>query len=1086
MTAQDDVLEARKRELRRLLLQESGFADTTREVISPRTATDAVPLTSAQQRMLFLQRLEPDSGAYNLSAAVRFKGRLDVDAVRHSVQRLVARHEILRTTYRDDEQHVTASATINMTEVDVLDPAALPGLITDLARIPFELERDLPIRATLVRLAADEHLLVLVVHHIALDDESWGLVLADLAEGYRASVQDLPPTPPPRLQYADYAAWQADNPSAATDLDYWRGRLDPLPPAVPLPTDFRRPDTATLDGIRRSHVLPAELSARIRAVARDEGVTVNMVLLAVFKTLLYRYTGATDIAVGTPVVHRDRAELEGVVGNFGNTLVLRTEISGNPVFRDLLDRVRTTCTEAYSHQDLPFDQLVEALRPPRVAGRAVFTDVMFSFVTNPPYRAELPGVVMTEEPAWNQTARFDLVFEVMDAPDGMAFTVTARSDLFTEATADRMLGHLATLADAVTSDPGRRLSALALLTADEERRILTQWSRTRTESEVDRPLSRMFEEQVRRTPDAEAVVFAGERVSFAELNQRANRLARKLVSLGVGPERTVGVHLERSVEMVVGLLAILKAGGAFVPLEPSWPSLRIDDVVRRARLAAVLSKAVPGKTAADFGVPVVDMSQSFGEYDPDDPDYGPRMENPAYVIFTSGSTGTPKGAVIRHQSICNRLPWQVGLLGLTASDAVLFKAPLGFDISVNEIFLPLVSGARLVIAEPGAEADIPVLLDLIAAERVSFIYIVASMLDVMLDHPALPDAAKALRHVWCGGEALTPGLYARFRERMDATMYHGYGPAETTVGVSCRVFPPEETSTTISIGRPNPNARIYLLDPGLALVPAGVPGEVHIGGPPLARGYVNDAALTAARFVPDPFSGIPGARLYRTGDLARYQPDGQLEFLGRTDNQVKLRGMRIELEEIEAVAQRHPGVQQAVAVIKDGAHLAVYCSGASGTRPTVADLSGWLAARLPAAMVPRYCTVLDELPLLNSGKADRAALAALRETDVVHAPHVDPRDRVERDIAEVWRRVLGTDRVGVHDNFFDLGGHSLLLMKVQAELAMDVSVRDLFTHTTIASLAGHLNQGAGPSHLDSVRARAERARLAMAHRARRT
>ncbi|WP_233521808.1 non-ribosomal peptide synthetase [Streptomyces triticagri] len=612
-----------------------------------------------------------------------------------------------------------------------------------------------------------------------------------------------------------------------------------------------------------------------------------------------------------------------------------------------------------------------------------------------------------------------------------------------------------------------------MLSDEEWHRIVHGWNATaRPELLAPGTLHGLFEDRVRSDPEAEALVDGRHRWTYGQLDAAANRLAHRLARAGAGPDRLVGVHLERSAALVVGLLATLKTGAAFVPLEPSWPTRRIAEVVADAAPVAVLSRAEPSAPHWS-GIPVLDPTED-DRATPQDGDRAP-VHQPgtlAYVIHTSGSTGRPKGAMISHAAIRNRLPWQAQLLALQPGDAVLHKAPLGFDISVNEIFLPLSCGARLVLAPPGADKDPDALIAVTAAERVNFVYVTSTMLDAMLERPGIEAAAPSLHHVWCGGEVLTPELFARFRERLpDSTMYHGYGPAEATIGVSCEVYRGESRRTGVTIGTPNPNTRIHVLAPGLRPVPPGVPGEIHIGGVQVASGYLGDSRRTADRFVPDPFATEPGARLYATGDLGRYRPDGVIEFLGRADRQIKIRGYRIELDEVEAVLGRHRAVRQAVVLLREDSpgagHLAAYCL-AAADRPATqeTELRDFAAERLPEYAVPHSVQILPEFPLMPSGKVDRAALAELPAAVPVAAPYLAPRDGLERVVAGVWAEVLGVPRVGARDNFFDLGGHSLLTLRVQAalerELGRSIRVVDLFSHPTVSDLARLLDTPESP------------------------
>ncbi|WP_051060571.1 non-ribosomal peptide synthetase [Nocardiopsis baichengensis] len=1105
--------EDRRRELLRRRLAEAGLGGGGGggPAVGPRPQGAPAALSPAQRRMWFLQRLDPGGAAYNLCGAVRLDGPLDPVRLERALRRAVDRSEVLRTTYRADgaggvEQ---VPAERYRLEVPVADSAAAgdrerrraaeAGAV-ELGSAAFDLESEIPVRARLLRFAPDAHALLLAVHHIAFDDTSWGLLLEEIAEGY---ADGGAASPPPPLQYADYAHWQnttLEQGRADEALAYWRSRLDPVPVPPALPTDLSRGPGPATGGLRRGRALPASTAAGLRALASAEHTTVATLVLALWKVLLHHYSGATDIVVGSPVVDRDRPELERLIGNLGNTLALRTEVDPDAPFRQVLARVARTCTDGYSHQELPFDRLVEEVRPPREPGRTALFDAVFSYVAAPPRTAEAAGVRFTELPVYDGTARFDLVLEAAEAAEGgLELSVTARDDLFVPATAERILGHMETLAAAVCADPGRRARDLPLLTAAEQE-LIAEWSRGPKEGDQTEPLARMVERQAARTPGAPAVVARGRTLTYAELDGAADRLAARLAALGAGPERTVGVHLHSSPELVVALLAVLKTGAAFIALDPGWPRARLVGVAGQARPVAVVTAA---DSPLDAGMPQVDAADASDASDASDAAGGAgtedggagagsvrrgppraRMENAAYIVYTSGSTGAPKGAVIRHQAICNRLPWQAAMLGLGPDDAVLHKAPMSFDISVNEIFLPLVVGARLVVADPGGHGDAAHLLDLIERERVTFVYIVASMLDAMLDRGDFFRATRSLRHVWCGGEALTPTLYARFRERSAATMYHGYGPAEATIGVACRVYRDEPATGGITMGRPNPDTRIHVLDRRLRPVPVGVPGEIHIGGTPLARGYVGDPVRTAERFTADPFE--PGARLYRTGDLARLRPDGQIEFLGRADNQVKVRGHRIELEEVEAALGRCRGVRQGVAAVHRD-RIAAYCAPEHGAAPTADQVRRELRSALPESMVPATVTFLDPLPLTPSGKVDRAALPAPGPDRPSGA--APPRDGYERAVADAWCAALGAERVGVHDNFFDLGGHSLLLVRVQAllkdRLDRDVSMVDLYSHPTVAALAAHLAGSEGPAgDLDGAVRRARTTRAVLSRRRR--
>ncbi|WP_327715390.1 amino acid adenylation domain-containing protein [Streptomyces sp. NBC_00490] len=1027
-----------------------------RPVLRPARRPDLVPLSSAQARLWFLHRLEGPSPTYNIHTAVRLTGPLDPDALRQALQDVVGRHEALRTVFPDQDgvprQEVVADAVVPF-DVVPGEPDALDAQLREAAAHCFSLDAEIPVRATLYALAPEEHALFLLVHHIATDGWSADPLLADLERAYAARLRGGPPEwPPLPVQYADYTLWQRELADHEGELDYWTSQLAGLPEELQLPVDRPRPAIHSYNAGAADFTVDADTHRALRDLATEAGGTVFMALQAALAVLLSRLGAGHDIPLGTPVAGRGDAALDNLVGLFVNTLVLRTDVSGDPTYRTLLARVREADVDAYAHQDLPFERLVDALAPTRSMGRHPLFQVMLAHQQAPQEEREFAGLTLHELRVDHYTAKTDLAFHVFERPDGGGLTgsLVFSRDLYDAATAQDMAERYVRLLTELAAEPDRPVAAADLLSPRERTRLLEEWNDT-AHPMPSTTLTALVEEQAARTPKLTAVEYGtpgGTALTYGELNHRANALARRLTSLGVGPEHRVGIHLERSVEMVVALLAVLKAGGAFVPLEPSWPARRIAEVCANAGLTAVLGAAVPGgppALAVDLRDPVTDTANPCVPVDP---------EGLAYVIYTSGSTGVPKGAMIRHRAIAHRLLWQRGLLGFGTDDAALFKAPLGFDISINEIFLPLVNGGRVVVAEPGGERDVDYLLDTVERHRVTFTYLVSSMLDLLLELDGFARRARSLRHVWCGGEVLTPELFARFRTAGRAVMYHGYGPAEATIGVSHVVYRTGAIRSAVSIGRPNGNTRLYVLDERLQPTPVGVPGELYAGGVYLGRGYVNDPRRTADHWVADPF-GPPGERLYRTGDLVRWQRDGTLEFLGRADNQVKIRGMRVELEEIEAILEQHPGVRRAVVVIREDTpgvkRLAGYCLAAGD----LTDLPVWLRESLPEHMVPATLTVLDAFPLLPSGKVDRASLPAPETTSTAAATR-EPADARERQLCELFASLLGLRQVGVDDNFFELGGDSIVsirLVTLARRAGLAISPRQVFQTPTPAGLA---------------------------------
>ncbi|MFI9814180.1 non-ribosomal peptide synthetase [Saccharothrix variisporea] len=1076
---------------------------TTRPALHPQPRPATVPLSPAQRSLWFLYELEGPDPAYNIPLAAHLTGPLDADALDAALTDVVTRHESLRTLLSAEGQHVQPPHDVRCARVSGRD---VDEFVAEAARRPFRLDREIPIRASLLAVGPEEHELVLVVHHSAADEWSARPLLRDLSTAYAARRANRAPewTPLP-VQYADYALWRQEIP-VEDQREYWVRRLEGVPEELPLPTDRPRPQRPTRAAGSVTVAFPDGLADRVRALARKLGVTELMIGQAATAVLLSALGAGEDIPLGTPVAGRTDAALDDLVGFFVNTIVLRTIVSGTITFRELLAQVRDTDLDAFSHQDLPFERVVEAVAPPRAPGRHPLFQVMVSQRDVTATDLSLEGLSVRPLDAGVTGAKFDLAFHF--GPDDCQITYAA--DLFDQPTVDRWARRLCRMVAAMVDAPDRPVGLVDLLD-EEERAQLASFNDTAEDRPVT-TLTAMVEEQVARTPDAPAVEFHDERLTYAELDALADALADRLVAVGVGPERTVGMHWERSLELVVGLVAVEKAGGAFVPLEPSWPARRIAEVAASAGLTAVLSGAGHDGAVRDLGIPVVHVelgglrppsplshgapTMSVGVEGKDAADSGEsevaagvagaggaagaagaggaanaagaaggragvEPEGLAYVIYTSGSTGAPKGAMIRHRAIAHRLSWQREMLGFGPGDAALFKAPLGFDISINEVFLPLVTGGKVVIAEPGGERDIEYMLGLVEKHRVTFTYLPSSILDLLVQVPGFAERARSLKHVWCGGEVLTPELFQRFRALSPAVMYHGYGPAEATIGVSHVVYrEPDAMRRAVSIGRPNGNTRLYVLDRHLRQVPVDVPGELYAGGVYLGRGYINDPRRTADHFVADPF-GPPGERLYRTGDLARWRADGTLEFLGRADNQIKIRGMRVELEEIEAVLEQHGGVRRAVVLVRDK-KLVGYCLGAE-----VQGLGDWLRTRLPDHMVPQRFVFLDEFPLLPSGKVDRKALPEPAPERTSGGR--DAETEAEKLLCALMAEVLRVPKVSPEDNFFTLGGDSIQSIQFVGKAraaGLRISPRQVFEFQNAAALARAVGEPPAPHDED--------------------
>jgi amino acid adenylation domain-containing protein len=1033
-------------------------------------------LSFAQERLWFLDQLRPGEVSYNLPFAQRLRGTLDVDALERSLGEIVRRHEALRTVFREQggtpRQVIAPFGGFRLTRIDL---SHLPAdareaevqreLVAEATARPFDLSAGPLFRVSLLRLGAAEHVLLLSQHHIVSDGWSMGVLYLELAalyEAYREGRES--PLPELAVQYADYAAWQREQLEGEAlnrQLSYWRERLAGAPALLELPTDRPRPPVRTYRGATVPVELSPELLERLQALGRSEGATLYMTLLGAFGVLLSKYSGSDDVVVGTPIAGRTRREVEELIGFFINTLVLRTDLSGDPSFREVLRRAREVTLGAYEHQEVPFERLVAELQPERSLSHTPLFQVILTLQTAGGGLGALPGLEVSPVEAERVSAKFDLSMELTPSSRGLRGGLTYPTDLFERATVDRMLGHLEQVLEQVAADADVRLSQLELLGAAERALVLETWNRTEAEYPADRCIHELFEAQAARTPGAVAVRFEETSLTYAELNERANRLAHHLVRLGVGPEVRVGLCLERSLEMVVSLLAVLKAGGAYVPLDPGLPAERLAYMLEDSAVPLVLVQAaLRGTVPAREGVEVlaVDaLAERLAVESAENPQSGAGPDTLAYVIYTSGSTGRPKGVMNQHRGVVNRLVWMQAHFRLGADDVVLQKTPFGFDVSVWEFFWPLQQGARLVMARPDGHRDPAYLHDVIEREGVTTLHFVPSMLQPFVE-TVEAGRCGSLRHVVCSGEALPPALVRRFYDRFagPVALTNLYGPTEAAVDVSCWTCPREDAAGVVPIGRPVWNTRLYVLDAGLRPVPVGTPGELYIGGVQVARGYQGRPTMTAERFVPDPFATEGGARLYRTGDRARWRADGAIEYLGRLDFQVKVRGFRIELGEIEAALRPAPGVTDCTVVAREDEtgdrRLVAYVVGDAEAEA----LRDHLRRSLPEYMVPSAFVALDALPLTPNGKLDRKALPA---PDLASAGerYEAPADETEQALAAIWGEVLRVDRVGRRDNFFELGGHSLsaaqMVSRVRQELEVKVAVGELFTRPVLKDFA---------------------------------
>ena len=1076
--------------LERQLMKKQSIAAKNQE-IPRRGASDPRSLSFAQQRLWFLDQLEPNSLLYNISRAVRLRGSLNVQALQQALDAIVARHEALRTTFAAvDGNPVQVIAKNRLVELPVMDlnehpdtecEMAVQRLLKAEAQRPFNLAQDVMLRATLLRLGETEHVLLLTVHHIAADGWSMGVLCRELSLLYDAfSTGSLAPLPQLPIQYADFARWQRQwlqGDVLNAQLSYWKQQLGGNLPVLALPTDRPRPPIQTFRGAEQSLVLSGPLSESIKSLSRREDVTLFVTLLAAFNTLLHRYTGQVedsrlagdDIVVGSPIANRNRMEIEGLIGFFVNTLVLHTDLSGNPTFRQLLCRVREVALGAYAHQDLPFEKLVEELQPERDLSRNPLFDVMFILQNAPSQPLALSGVTVSPLAVENEAAKFDLTLSLVVEAEGLRATLEYNTDLFNRDTITRLLGHYHTLLQGIVANPEQRLSDLPLLTAAEQHQLLVRWNDTQTDYPRDLCVHHLFEAQVESTPYATALVFDNQQLTYQELNAQANQLAHALIKRGVKPDVLVGICVTRSVEMVIGLLGILKAGGVYVPLDPMYPSDRLAFMLSDTQTPVLLTQQRLLEELPAHQAKVICLDSEWeviAQESEENPISSTSAENLAYVIYTSGSTGTPKGVSMSHRPLCNLLWWQLHSSTHPRGTRTLQFASLNFDVSFQELFSTWYAGGTLVLIAEELQRDAVGLLHLLKNERVERLFLpfvaLQQLAGAVAHHAPVP---TCLREVITAGEQLriTQQIVSFFSRLKDCQLYNQYGPSESHVVTAFNLTgPPEDWPTLPPLGRPIANTQIYLLDSHLHPVPAGIPGELYIGGVGLARGYLNHPKLTAEKFIPNPFSEDAEARLYKTGDLARYLPDGNIEFLGRLDHQVKIRGFRIELGEIETVLSQHTAVRENVVMAWEDSpgdkRLVAYLVPAVKPPPTVSELRSFLREKLPEYMVPSVFMFLDALPLTPNSKVDRRALPAPDQTrPELKEAFVPPRTPVEELIACIWAEVLGVKQVGAYDNFFELGGHSLLATQVISRMRdifpVELPLRRIFETHTVAGIA---------------------------------
>ncbi|MEA5617541.1 amino acid adenylation domain-containing protein [Cronbergia sp. UHCC 0137] len=1088
-------LRSRKSEIINFLRQAKLSTNYT-QAITPAERNSHLPLSFAQQRLWFLEQLQPDSYTYNLPTAVRLKGILDIVVLERSLNTIIQRHELLRTNFKTVDGnpvvHIQPSVTLPIAAIDLQNfnlieqDEEVHNLALKEAQTPFNLATDVLLRVKIIQLAEDENVVLFTMHHIVADGWSMEILIKELKILYTAFIANQPsPLPELEIQYVDFAIWQRkwlQGEVLETQLDYWRQQLGGILPVLQLPADYPRGRVQTFRGAIESFSLSSKLSQDIIKLAKNAGVTPFVTLLTAYKILLHRYTGQTDIIVGTPVANRHRREIEGLIGFFVNTLVLRTSLADNPSFQDLLQQLKNTTWQAYDHQDIPFEKLVEVLQPERDLSFNPLFQVKFRLENAPTEKLELPGLTLTPLNRTEASAKLDLSLDMYETSKGFVGAFEYNRDLFAPETINRMIGHFQTLLTAIVENPEKQISELPLLTESEKQTILIDWNQTEVEFLSHLTFQDLFTAQVEKTPDAVAVIFENQSLTYTELNQKSNQIAHYLQKKGVKPEVIVGLCVDRSPLMIIALLGILKAGGAYLPLDPNYPPERLGYMLADSQVPILLTQAnLKLPTSQNYEIINLDADwEKISQCSIETPESEVTPENLAYLIYTSGSTGKPKGVLIPHIGLTNLTQHKIQVCDVHPGDCVLQFFSISFDASIPEIIMALGNGAKLCLAKSESLLPGETLLKLLQENAVTHITITPSALS-LLPSADLPH----LRMILVGGEAPSPELITKWSK--GRRFINAYGPTEVTVNASMVLC--GNVHPLLPTIRPSANKQLYILDHYLQPVPIGVIGELHIGGIGLARGYLNRPDLTAERFISNPFShfnnqssppprlrgGARGgvldvskeSRLYKTGDLAYYLPDGRIRLLGRIDNQVKIRGFRIELQEVETVLCQHPAVRAGVVIVREDQpgekRLVAYivANKIIPSSPTSSEMRRFMREKLPEYLVPATFVVLTDLPLTPNGKVDIHSLPAPEQV-LSTTEFIAPRTEIETQLADIYAQILKLEKVSIDDDFFELGGHSLIATQLIAQalqvFQIELTVMDLFDAPTVAGLAERILQ----------------------------
>ncbi|NBD17980.1 MAG: amino acid adenylation domain-containing protein [Cyanobacteria bacterium] len=1059
------------------LLNKKGIKTNQRN-IPKRKQEETCHLSFSQKRIWFIHKLAPQNALYNLFVAYKIKGKLDVAALNNSFNAIIKRHEILRTSFQETEDGTPIQVVlpnryltipiIDLTHIDAKkQEKEIQDLVTKESLRPFDLTKDNLLRLTLIQLTETEHILFVAMHHIVSDGWSMGIFMQEIATLYQSfssntqsELSDL------SIQYADFAIWQQrkfEQGELEKQLSYWKQQFQDIPPVLELPNDHPRPPIQTARGATESFRLSQSLTQALETLSQQEHVTLFMTLLAAFKALLYRYTSQTDIVVGSPIANRSEPELENLIGFFVNTLAFRTQLSENMSFRELLASVRDSTIGAYDNQDLPFEKLVEELKPERNLSRHPLFQVMFVFQNFPNQQFSVPGLTVSTFETNRQVAKFDLTLSISKTERGLAGSFQYNIDLFNHSTIQQLVKHFQVLIEDIAFNPDQQLSNLSLLTQRERHQLLVEWNNTDIKFPQYKCIHQLFEEQVEQTPDAIALVHHNQQLTYQELNVKANQLAHDLQGLGVQPETLVGICMEQCLERIIGLLAILKAGGAYVPLDPTYPKERIHRICHEANVVLLLTQSHLSQEQSEVvssNLMLLDQQeQTLTQQPRDNPINSPSLEQLAYVIYTSGSTGQPKGVSICQRGLLNLVFWHQSSFGVTAATRATQLASIAFDASAWEIWPYLTAGASLYLVDREL-LNAPVQLqNWLLSRGIEIAFVPTPLAESFFSLSWSQQVA--LRTLLTGGDRLNqfPPSSLPFQ------LVNNYGPTENTVVTTSGTITPHADQEHLpSMGSPIDNTNLYVLDRNLQSVPIGVPGELYISSVGLARGYCHRPGLTAETFLPNPFSETAGVRLYRTGDLVRYRSESRIEFLGRIDNQIKLRGFRIERGEIESTLNLHPKIVQSTVTLWDKAgnqQLVAYVVPQLEASLTSQELQSFLKEKLPSYMIPVAFILLDEFPLTPNGKVNHRALPDPGTTQLEPSnTFVAPRNALERELCDIWCQILALEQVGIHDNFFDLGGHSLLITQLLAQvrnvLQVDLPLRSLLEAPTVAELTNKI------------------------------